>query len=102
MRTKSAVRECWISTIADAAREPIACELARSSRPGAVASRGSADTPASRKEASATAAVDGPGATEACAQLPGSRLVVLPEAGHLCNIEAPDEFNGAVLRGGRS
>ena len=26
----------------------------------------------------------------------GSRLVVLPDAGHLCNIEAPDEFNLAV------
>jgi pimeloyl-ACP methyl ester carboxylesterase len=26
----------------------------------------------------------------------GSRLVVLPDAGHLCNIEAPDEFNFAV------
>jgi pimeloyl-ACP methyl ester carboxylesterase len=26
----------------------------------------------------------------------GSRLVVLPDAGHLCNIEAPDEFNVAV------
>jgi pimeloyl-ACP methyl ester carboxylesterase len=26
----------------------------------------------------------------------GSRLVVLPEAGHICNIEAPDGFNNAV------
>jgi pimeloyl-ACP methyl ester carboxylesterase len=26
----------------------------------------------------------------------GSRLVVLPDAGHVCNIEAPDEFNAAV------
>jgi pimeloyl-ACP methyl ester carboxylesterase len=26
----------------------------------------------------------------------GSRLVVLPDAGHLCNIEAPDQFNAAV------
>ncbi len=26
----------------------------------------------------------------------GSRLVVLPEAGHLSNLEAPDAFNGAV------
>jgi pimeloyl-ACP methyl ester carboxylesterase len=26
----------------------------------------------------------------------GSRLVVLPDAGHLCNIEAPDDFNVAV------
>mgnify|MGYP003287395470 CR=1 FL=1 len=39
------------------------------------------------------------------AAIPGSRLVVLPDAGHLCNIEAPDEFNDAVrhfLHGGRS
>ena len=27
------------------------------------------------------------------AAIPGSRLVVLPGVGHLCNIEAPDEFN---------
>jgi pimeloyl-ACP methyl ester carboxylesterase len=26
----------------------------------------------------------------------GSRLVVLPDAGHVCNVEAPDEFNDAV------
>ena len=26
----------------------------------------------------------------------GSRLVVLPDAGHLCNIEAPREFNAAI------
>ena len=32
---------------------------------------------------------DAPGAS-------GSRLVVLPDAGHLCNIEAPDEFSTAV------
>jgi pimeloyl-ACP methyl ester carboxylesterase len=25
-----------------------------------------------------------------------SRLVVLPDAGHVCNVEAPDEFNAAV------
>jgi pimeloyl-ACP methyl ester carboxylesterase len=34
-----------------------------------------------------------------------SRLVVLPDAGHLCNIEAPNEFNDAVrdfLHDGRS
>jgi pimeloyl-ACP methyl ester carboxylesterase len=34
----------------------------------------------------------------------GSTLVVLPEAGHVCNIEAPDAFNVAVrnfLRGSR-
>jgi pimeloyl-ACP methyl ester carboxylesterase len=30
------------------------------------------------------------------AAIPGSRLVVLPGVGHLCNIEAPDEFNAAV------
>jgi pimeloyl-ACP methyl ester carboxylesterase len=30
------------------------------------------------------------------AAISGSRLVVLPDAGHLCNIEAPDEFNLAV------
>jgi pimeloyl-ACP methyl ester carboxylesterase len=30
------------------------------------------------------------------AAIPDSRLVVLPDAGHVCNIEAPDEFNVAV------
>jgi pimeloyl-ACP methyl ester carboxylesterase len=30
------------------------------------------------------------------AAISGSTLVVLPDAGHLCNIEAPDEFNVAV------
>lgn len=30
------------------------------------------------------------------AAIEGARLVVLPEAGHLCNLEAPDEFNEAV------
>jgi pimeloyl-ACP methyl ester carboxylesterase len=30
------------------------------------------------------------------AAISGSRLVVLPDAGHLCNIEAADEFNVAV------
>jgi pimeloyl-ACP methyl ester carboxylesterase len=30
------------------------------------------------------------------AAISGSRLVVLPDVGHLCNIEAPDEFNDAV------
>jgi pimeloyl-ACP methyl ester carboxylesterase len=30
------------------------------------------------------------------AAIAGARLVVLPEAGHVCNIEAPDEFNDAV------
>jgi pimeloyl-ACP methyl ester carboxylesterase len=28
--------------------------------------------------------------------IPGSKLVVVPDAGHVCNIEAPDEFNAAV------
>jgi pimeloyl-ACP methyl ester carboxylesterase len=39
------------------------------------------------------------------AAIPGSRLLVLPDAGHVCNIEAPDEFNLAVrnfLRESRS
>jgi pimeloyl-ACP methyl ester carboxylesterase len=31
------------------------------------------------------------------AAIPWSTLVVLPGIGHLCNIEAPDEFNRAVL-----
>ena len=30
------------------------------------------------------------------AALPGSTLVVLPDTGHLCNIENPKEFNRAV------
>ena len=30
------------------------------------------------------------------AAITGSSLVVLPEAGHVCNIEAPDAFNAAV------
>jgi len=30
------------------------------------------------------------------AAISGARLVVLPGAGHLCNMEAPDKFNGAV------
>jgi pimeloyl-ACP methyl ester carboxylesterase len=30
------------------------------------------------------------------AAISGSKLVVLPDAGHLCNLEAPDEFNAAV------
>ena len=30
------------------------------------------------------------------AAISGSRLVVLPAAGHVCNVEAPDEFNVAV------
>ena len=32
------------------------------------------------------------------AAISGARLVVLPGAGHLCNMEAPDEFNDAVRR----
>lgn len=28
--------------------------------------------------------------------IPGARLVVVPEAGHLSNLEAPDAFNGAL------
>jgi pimeloyl-ACP methyl ester carboxylesterase len=30
------------------------------------------------------------------AAIPGSRLVVLPGVGHVCNVEAPDEFNRVV------
>ena len=30
------------------------------------------------------------------AAIPDSRLVVLPDAGHICNLEAPNEFNDAV------
>jgi pimeloyl-ACP methyl ester carboxylesterase len=30
------------------------------------------------------------------AAIPGSRLVVLPDAGHVCSVEAPEEFNAAV------
>ena len=30
------------------------------------------------------------------ASIPGSRLVVLPGVGHVCNVEAPDAFNAAV------
>ena len=30
------------------------------------------------------------------AAISGSRLVVLPDAGHVCNVEAPDEFDAAV------
>ena len=32
------------------------------------------------------------------AAIPGSTLVVLPGAGHVCNVDAPDEFNAAVRR----
>lgn len=37
-----------------------------------------------------------PVATSLHAALAGSELVVLPDAGHVCNIEAPEEFNAAV------
>jgi len=30
------------------------------------------------------------------ASIPASTLVVLPDAGHICNIEAPEEFNTVV------
>jgi pimeloyl-ACP methyl ester carboxylesterase len=30
------------------------------------------------------------------AAISGSRLIVLPDTGHVCNVEAPDEFNDAV------
>jgi pimeloyl-ACP methyl ester carboxylesterase len=30
------------------------------------------------------------------AAIPGSRLVVLPHVGHVCNVEASEEFNEAV------
>jgi pimeloyl-ACP methyl ester carboxylesterase len=30
------------------------------------------------------------------AAISGSKLVVLPDTGHLCNVEAPDEFNRAI------
>jgi pimeloyl-ACP methyl ester carboxylesterase len=30
------------------------------------------------------------------AAIPGSRLVVLPDVGRVCNVEAPEEFNAAV------
>jgi pimeloyl-ACP methyl ester carboxylesterase len=30
------------------------------------------------------------------AAIAGSRLVVLPDTGHVCNIEAPEAFNSAV------
>jgi pimeloyl-ACP methyl ester carboxylesterase len=35
-------------------------------------------------------------AEELHAAISGSTLVVLPDAGHACNIEAPEEFNRAV------
>ena len=35
-------------------------------------------------------------AREVHERIPGSELVVLPRAGHLSNLEAADEFNGAV------
>ena len=30
------------------------------------------------------------------AAISGSKLVVLPHAGHVCNVEAPNEFNAVV------
>ncbi len=33
---------------------------------------------------------------EIATQIAGARFVEIPDAGHLCNIEAPDEFNAAV------
>jgi pimeloyl-ACP methyl ester carboxylesterase len=30
------------------------------------------------------------------AAISGSKLVVLPDVGHLCNLEAPDGFNAAI------
>jgi pimeloyl-ACP methyl ester carboxylesterase len=44
-------------------------------------------------------------AEELSKSIPESTLLVLPDAGHICNIEAPEEFNSAVrsfLRGRRS
>jgi pimeloyl-ACP methyl ester carboxylesterase len=42
-------------------------------------------------------------AEDLCAAIAGSRLVVLPGTGHVCNVEAPEEFNNAVREflGGR-
>ena len=37
-----------------------------------------------------------PVARHLAASIPGSTLVVLPDAGHVCNIEAPAAFNQAV------
>ena len=31
------------------------------------------------------------------AEIPGARLIVIPEAGHLVNIEFPNVFNESVL-----
>ncbi len=36
-------------------------------------------------------------ATEIAAEIPGAELAVIDNAGHLSNIEKPDEFNAAVL-----
>ena len=35
---------------------------------------------------------------EICEKIKGSKFVEIPDAGHLCNIEAPAEFNAAILR----
>jgi pimeloyl-ACP methyl ester carboxylesterase len=45
---------------------------------------GSEDTPRRRANANALAAA-------------GATLIVLPQAGHLCNIDSPDAFNAAIL-----
>ena len=37
-----------------------------------------------------------PVAKDLHAAIPGSTLVVLPDAGHLCSLEAPQAFNRAV------
>jgi pimeloyl-ACP methyl ester carboxylesterase len=37
-------------------------------------------------------------AREMYERIPGSELAVLPHAGHLSNLEAPDAFNAAVAR----
>ena len=40
-----------------------------------------------------------PGLSEELTQLiPGATLAVIPDVGHLCNLEAPDEFNAVVGR----
>jgi pimeloyl-ACP methyl ester carboxylesterase len=44
-------------------------------------------------------AITPPSLSQAMAQaIPGARLELIPEAGHLANLEAPAEFNAAVVR----